>query len=462
MVVRIQKSRPSMKGTLDYNQKKVDKGVADILGAFNITEGLDHYSLRRTFARYERGNIRTEKVSFQMNIDPDPDRPGEALTDDEALCYAKKLMDGLGYKDQPIVVYKHFDIERIHYHVVSIRVNEKGKKIRDSYERENLQRLMARHAKEFHYIIGNQGVKEAEAEKSVKASMKDAVPRFDPKAGNVRGQIGDLFEEAMTYEFRNLNQFQLIMESFGVKANFLETADGLKLTFQGLDADGVEAGAIIPETEMGVPYYDLFIKRMRACSKSTIPKEEKAERSRDRHRTAYILRKCFEYSRSEPHLMRMLAGKGLALDISRTADGDPFGATVVDHSARRAYKLSELDRELTSILKETARPETGRWDLEAEIAKEEWARQKRAEREAARIQQNMDLAASQEGPRQPGENSQGRGTEIDWLAFALGILEALLTGRTTITRSIKKAHKKRNGYINGQAKGSKVSSYKKR
>ena len=85
MVVRIQKSRPSMKGTLDYNQKKVDRGVAAILGAYNITEGLDRDSLRRTFARYERGNIRTEKVSFQMNIDPDPDRPGEPADRRSAL-----------------------------------------------------------------------------------------------------------------------------------------------------------------------------------------------------------------------------------------------------------------------------------------------------------------------------------------------------------------------------------------
>ena len=443
MVVRIQKSRPSMKGTLDYNQKKVDRGVAAILGAYNITEGLDRDSLRRTFARYERGNIRTEKVSFQMNIDPDPDRPGEALTDDEALSYAKKLMDDLGYKDQPIVVYKHFDIERVHYHVVSIRVNEKGKKIRDSYEHENLQRLMARHAKEFHYIIGNQGVKEAEAERPIKPSMKDAVPRFDPKAGNVRGQIGDLFEEAMSYEFRNWYQFRLIMAGLGVKADFLETADGLKLTFQGLDADGMEAGGIISESEMGVPYYDLFIKRMKACSRAAFTKEEKAERNRDRHRTAYIFRKCIEYSRSELHLKRMLAGKGLALEISRTADGEPFGATVVEHSARRAYKLSELDRELTAILKETARPETGRWDLEAEIAKEEWIQQKRAERENAHIQRNMDLAAQQAGPMEPEGVSAGREDKTNWLAFAIMMLEALLTGRTTITRSITRTGRKK-------------------
>ena len=42
-------------------------------------------------------------------------------------------MQEMGYDEQPYIVYLHNDIERVHLHVVSVRVNLSGKKwIRDS------------------------------------------------------------------------------------------------------------------------------------------------------------------------------------------------------------------------------------------------------------------------------------------------------------------------------------------
>lgn len=451
MVCKIGESRNSMHGPLKYNEDKVKNGVACLLGTLNVPGGGMPDNYAAVFKRLERRNGRTQDISFQMSINPAPGRPNEKLTDAEALSYAKRLMDGLGYKDQPIVVYKHYDIERVHYHAVTIRTDGNGRKIKDSFEEKNLQRLMARYAKMYHYVIGNMGVKETEARQDGKAkrpSAGDDVPRFDTKGANIRVQFDDLFKEAITYEFRNWNQFSLIMEGLGVKTDFLETASGLKMTFQGLDADGLEASTILTETHMGVSYYDKFLERMKTCFKQTITKEEKAVR----HRAAYVVRKCIEYSRSEPHLMRMLARKGLALEISRTADGEPFGGTVVDHTRKRAYKLSELDRGLTNLIKETARPGTGRWDREAELAKEEWIRQKQEEKARARIQRNMDLAALQEEPTRLEPAHMDRAAETDWLAFALGVLETLLTGRATITRSIMKAYRKKTGFSKARGK----------
>jgi len=352
MVVKIQKSNPGMKGTLQYNQKKVAKDTASILRVWNMDEGsVSFRDFARTFERYEKANIRTKGLlSFQMSINPNPAKPEEALTDDEARDYAKTIMDALGYGEQPIILYEHHDIGRKHYHVVSIRTNEEGRKIRDSFEKERLQRIMARNARKFHYVIGNDTPEETEKKKKTRTdAMGESVPRFDPKGSNIRGQLTDLFDEAMRYHFTTWSQFSSIMESFGVSTAWYGQESDTHLYFIGQDEDGNEASPFITEDEMGEDFGTTMQRRMQeSAARKELTKEEKARRFGDRKRLAASIAGALGYSRNEEHLVKMLQRKGIHLVLSRTDEGqgEVFGATVVDRASMRAWKLSEIDREL--------------------------------------------------------------------------------------------------------------------
>ena len=81
MVVKIQASHPHMEGTLSYNQRKVEKGVARVVSAVNLPSAFPG-DIRRTFSRYENRNRVTDRVSFQLSINPDPSRGEERLSDD--------------------------------------------------------------------------------------------------------------------------------------------------------------------------------------------------------------------------------------------------------------------------------------------------------------------------------------------------------------------------------------------
>ena len=179
-----------MKGTL--NQE-----VARTVGVFNIA-GPSEIQIRDIFSRYERRNIRSKDVSFQMSINPNPAIPGESLSDGEVLSLAKEIMDGLGYGNQPIVIYQHTDIDRHHYHVVSIRTNEKGKKIKDAQEQARLQDLALRLAGKYHYELGLGDGKEKK--KSETLSGNRALVnrlRFVPTEGNKREQFAQIFNSAL-------------------------------------------------------------------------------------------------------------------------------------------------------------------------------------------------------------------------------------------------------------------------
>jgi len=53
------------------------------------------------------------------------------------------MMEHMGYGNQPYFVYKHKDLDRVHYHVVSTRIDkETGQKIKDNYEQEKMQRYI--------------------------------------------------------------------------------------------------------------------------------------------------------------------------------------------------------------------------------------------------------------------------------------------------------------------------------
>jgi type IV secretory pathway VirD2 relaxase len=58
---------------------------------------------------------------------------GEVVPAQDLVAIADQYMQGMGYGRQPYAVYQHHDTEHPHVHIVSVRVDEIGKKIPDSF-----------------------------------------------------------------------------------------------------------------------------------------------------------------------------------------------------------------------------------------------------------------------------------------------------------------------------------------
>ncbi len=96
----------------------------------------------RIFQEIEERNTRVRKPGLHISVNPtvgDLVRLGDAGIRTEI----DNLMNHLGYGNQPYFVYKHADLERVHFHIVSTRIDcDTGKKIKDSYEKEKTQRFI--------------------------------------------------------------------------------------------------------------------------------------------------------------------------------------------------------------------------------------------------------------------------------------------------------------------------------
>ena len=141
MVAKIT-SGMSVYGALYYNQEKVEKGKAQTLGWNRIMERPDGTAgipeCMRSFEPYLAMNRRTEKPVIHLSLNPHPD---DRLSDEQLETIGREYMEKLGYGDQPYIIFRHEDNARPHIHIVSLRVDEQGRKIRDYKEWERSMKI---------------------------------------------------------------------------------------------------------------------------------------------------------------------------------------------------------------------------------------------------------------------------------------------------------------------------------
>lgn len=87
----------------------------------------------RSFEAYLAANRRTEKPVLHLSLNPHPD---DRLSDGQLEAIGREYMEKLGYGDQPYIIFRHEDNARPHIHIVSLRIDEQGRKIRDYKEWE--------------------------------------------------------------------------------------------------------------------------------------------------------------------------------------------------------------------------------------------------------------------------------------------------------------------------------------
>ena len=324
MVAKIMQPTASMESPLEYNEEKVQCGEATILGEFNKPER--DRSVLDALERLERHRFRSQSVSFHMSINP---AEAERLTDEQACELASDMMTGLGYGNQPFIVYKHTDIDRTHYHIVSIRIKEDGRRISDRQEHRRCQRILKELSEKYGFAVGN-GERERLGAEGIDPR------RFNPESGNVVAQMKAIYEECCRYHMTSFNQFRLILLSHGIDVQE-RAGDRITLILRGLDRDGKTCTAPIYERDVAMTLYDMYERRALAClSDGNI-------KGRERQKISNLAAYCLPYSQSERHFRNMLFKHDIDLHIHRTREGKIFGATFVDHSTKCAFKCSELD-----------------------------------------------------------------------------------------------------------------------
>ncbi len=239
MVIRILEHSTSSATPLAYNESKCAEGVAKIVGVGNIHDD-SIYSVRSSLLQAESNpaiSARTRKKGFHLCINPGPD---DTIDEAGVLELAKDVMDGLGFGGQPYAIYRHHDIERVHYHVVSTRVDGNGKIIRDSFSHRRLQKMMERLGKKYGFVVGLSDDNDIVQPAVLVKGMKDMLR-----------QMRSNVEFAFSLAPKDEEEFRRIIRTFGMDLcrGTLIGKDGTEhpfVSFRGRAQDGKFISRPIP------------------------------------------------------------------------------------------------------------------------------------------------------------------------------------------------------------------------
>ena len=187
MVGIIFKAADNAEAPVLYNEKKnrAAAGARDddgdgiegchLITTKNIPDGS---SLKEEFNKLielnEKTRTRGRKLTspgFHMALSPS--ETDKTLSEKNWIELVKDIMDKLGYGTRPYAIYRHTDTEHPHTHVVSIRIDEDGKKIDDSFEEVRLQRILRELSLKYNFTIGREQETETEKESETNRRTKE-------------------------------------------------------------------------------------------------------------------------------------------------------------------------------------------------------------------------------------------------------------------------------------------------
>lgn len=325
-------------GALAYNQEKVDEGLGKVLGSNLVFEPANgHFNVSQCvndFIRFVPAHFRTEKPVFHVSINPHPE---DGLSDDQLIDIGKEYMQRLGYGNQPYLIFKHEDIGREHIHIVSLRVDSKGRKINDYKEYERSKEITEYLERRYHLHP---------AEEQKHSEQWELTP-VDVSQGNLKKQISSVIKPlAAIYHFQSMGEYKALLVLYNIHLEELKGVVKGKqyrgLLYSAMDDKGNKTGNPLKASLFGKSVgYEGLERRMMKSN----------ERIKTRNLKSHTLKAVSEAkqsSRSESEFRASLRQQGIDVLFRRNDEGRIYGATFIDHTTRTVLNGSRLGKEYSA------------------------------------------------------------------------------------------------------------------
>lgn len=328
----------SLFGALKYNLDKVNEGQAKVLTAhklFHSTDGtFDMYATLREFESFMPEHCRTEKPVIHISLNPHPD---DKLSDEQLSAIASEYMERLGYGNQPYMVCKHEDIDRHHLHIISLRVDETGRKINDKFEFRRSKDITRELEQRY-------GLRSAE-----KQRVKDvlSLKKVDPDAGDVKRQIGNVIKHfANRYHYLSFGEYRALLSLYNMGAEEVKGEVKGKpyngVVYSATDDKGNKVGNPFKSSKFGKSVgYDSLQRRF-DYSKEQMKKRKLAPQTKRRATDA------LHHSTDKSSFQAELRRRGLDVVLRDNSEGRLYGVTFIDHNNGCVLNGSRLGKELSA------------------------------------------------------------------------------------------------------------------
>ncbi|GAB6013511.1 conjugal transfer protein MobB [Viscerimonas tarda] len=339
MIAKISSSN-NLYGALSYNQNKVEDKHAQVIFSNKMIEpkdgNFDISTCLLSFENYLLANKRTEKPVIHLSINPDPK---DKLSDEQLSEIAQTYMQKMGYGAQPFIVYKHEDIERKHIHIVSVRVDENGRKIDGNFERRRSMDICRDLEQKYGLIPADQKQKSQSSLLSLKP--------VNYKNGDIKHQIANVIRPiAKDYHFQSLKEYRALLTLYNIGVEEVKGEIGGKeykgLIYSALNKKGEKTGNPFKSSLFGKSVgIEALEKRM----------EQSAEIIKSKHlkeRSKKVISAVMLTSKRRADFEGALAKQGISVLFRENEQGRIYGATFIDHEQKCVFNGSRLGKEFSA------------------------------------------------------------------------------------------------------------------
>ncbi|WP_116786989.1 conjugal transfer protein MobB [Flavobacterium psychrotrophum] len=338
MVAKIGRGR-SLFGALSYNMDKVTNNTAAVLAGQKIIESPDgSFTIPQIFNSFQAhlvANRKTEKPVVHISINPDPN---DKINESDYKAIAKDYMEKMGYGQQPFIVFRHNDIERSHIHIVTVCVDEEGRKISDAFER---RKSMA-------------ACRELEEKYTLKSAVEKRQNQteliFKPvnyNAGDIKSQMAAVIRYLPKYyKYPTLGTYNALLSLFNI------TVEEVKGQYNGKARQGLVYFALNEKAEKASnPFKASLFGKSAGYNELQLhfnKSMEQLQNSPVRTTLKTTIEKSIQAATGEDDFKARLKSNGINTVLRRTADNRIYGITFIDHQSRSVWNGSQLGKTLSA------------------------------------------------------------------------------------------------------------------
>ena len=323
----------SLYGALAYNSEKINKKEGRLLGANKIilpADGqIDIGRIAENFREFMPMMGRTKKPVLHISLNPHPD---DKLTDQDFEILAREYLEKLGFGEQPFIIYKHEDIDRHHIHIVTVNVNEQGKRLNQDF-------LFRRSKKITTELEEKYNLHKAQRER-ITPDMP--IKKVDP-SGDIKRQVANTVKMVgMRYKFQTMGEYNAVLSLYNIRC---EQTDGRVngrvyhgLVYFATDNEGKVIANPFKASRLG-----------KFASRTAI--DSRFEKAKDKIDIATTKRKvadCLAQSTGKDDFTSKLKDCGIDVVFRYTDEGRIYGVTFIDHNTMTVLNGSRLGKQFSA------------------------------------------------------------------------------------------------------------------
>ena len=214
MVARIKRTQ-SLSRSLNYNEKKVQTGAAECIHAANYPKDLEALNFYDKLHRLEHQAALNERVianSVHISLNF---HESDRLNKEKLCAIAETYMQGIGFENEPYLVYQHHDAAHPHIHIVTTNIQRDGSKIEMQNIGRNQSEKARKRIEEKFKLIKAEG-----REQQQDNQLKVAPRKVHYGKSLTKRAITNVLEEVINnYKYASLPELNAVLSLYNVIAD---------------------------------------------------------------------------------------------------------------------------------------------------------------------------------------------------------------------------------------------------